>query len=269
MEARLVQIIITTSYQPSAEQIALGRDFAKRLKTLFVPRGKYSIAQLKKDYQTDFVLVVTGKGPVIHTPEGEFFFHLNMAQLRIKNLQVGKDDHMVVAMGLKPGMSVLDCTLGLASDAIVASYIVGETGQVIGLESSLVIALVAEYGLKHFESDDGTINQALRRIKVLPLDYNDYLSQLPDNSFDVVYFDPMFRQPVQASNNIKPLRVLADNRPLTLEILQQARRVAKQRVVVKEKNGSPEFARLGITAFVGGKYSHIIYGILDARKGET
>lgn len=49
---------------------------------------------------------------------------------------------MVEAMDLKPKMSVLDCTLGLGTDATVASYIVGENGKVVGLESATLIYLI-------------------------------------------------------------------------------------------------------------------------------
>lgn len=59
-----------------------------------------------------------------------------MAELRIKNIIDGNPDHMTTVMGLTKGMSALDCTLGLGTDAIVASYIAGESGLIQALEGS-------------------------------------------------------------------------------------------------------------------------------------
>ncbi|MCP6429085.1 hypothetical protein NL523_27605, partial [Klebsiella pneumoniae] len=91
---------------------------AGKLAVPFVPRNHYSLAALKEKYELNALIVVTTTGPIVHTSAGEYFFHLSMAELRIKNLLNGNHDHMVTAMGLRPGMSVLDCTLGLATDAI-------------------------------------------------------------------------------------------------------------------------------------------------------
>ena len=82
-------------------------------------------------------------------------------------------------------------------------------------------------------------------------------------SYDAVYFDPMFRRPVHESEGMNALRVLADARALTAEVIAEARRVARRRVVMKERQGSREFARLGFTDLAGGKYSRIAYGVME------
>ena len=125
-----------------------------------------------------------------------------------------------------------------------------------------IIAAVTGRGLARFICEDPEITAALRRIKVLPADYNNYLPTLPDKSFDIVYFDPMFRIPVNASSNLKPLRFLADDRSLNRRAVNEACRIAKRRVVVKEANGSSEFDRLGFPAVFGGKYSSVKYGVI-------
>jgi len=226
-------------------------------------RGDLSLAAIRNKYHTADLLVVTKNGPVVYTPGGEYFFHLNMAELRIKNLLIGKHDHMAAAMGIIPGMTILDCTLGLATDAIVASFAVGSEGSIVGLEASPVIAAVTSWGLQQFVADDAMINAALRRITVKNADYNNYLPTLPDRCYDVVFFDPMFRVPIGSSSNLKPLRFLADDRPLSAEALEQACRIARKRVVIKETNGSPEFSRLDIGLMQGGKYSSVQYGIIE------
>lgn len=260
-----MNLMVTTVREHYAADIDTARQFAAELKVPFVPRGGKSVTDLKNEYGVDSLLVFSKrKGPVVHTEGGEFFFHLSMAELRIKNIINGKHDHMIAAMELTPGMTVLDCTLGLGTDAIVASFIAGNSGQVIGLEHSPVVALITRYGLQNFSCDNSEINQCMRNIRVCNWDYHRYLAQLPENSVDIVYFDPMFRHPIQGSSNLKPLRYLADARPLDASVLQKARCIARKRVIVKETKNSSEFTRLGIHTVFGGKYSSIHYGMLAA-----
>jgi 16S rRNA (guanine1516-N2)-methyltransferase len=258
-----MDLIITTIYRPTTAIEHEASKLAEILDAPVIARGNSSLAAIRAEYKVGHVLVVTKTGPVVNTPGGEYFFHLNMAQLRINNLINGKPDHMVTAMGLTPGMTVLDCTLGLATDAIVASFVTGETGTVLGLEASPIIAAITGLGLRQFCADNSEISAALRRIKVKHADYNYLLPTLPDKCFDVVFFDPMFRAPIRNSSNLKPLRFLADNRPISLRAVKEACRIANKRVVVKEGNSSPEFTRLGISAVFGGKYSSVHYGVIE------
>ncbi len=59
---------------------------------------------------------------------------------------------------------------------------------------------------------------------------------LPD-SFDAVYFDPMFRFGVKTSANMKPLRPLAYEKEVNAEIIELALKAAP-RVVIKERSES-------------------------------
>ncbi len=259
-----MDLIVTTIHKPTPAAAECAHALAASLGAPFVERGRHSLDALCAEYGVDTVLVAAKNGPVVHTPGGEYFFHLSMAELRINNLKDGKPDHMIAAMGLAPGMSVLDCTLGLATDAAVASFVTGAGGRVVGLEASPVIATITGYGLAGFASGRPDVDAALRRIEVANADYNEYLSGLTPAAFDVVYFDPMFRAPVAASSSLRPLRHLADPRPVTPAAIAAARRVARRRVVLKEASGSGEFARLGFTNVVGGRYSSVHYGILEA-----
>lgn len=255
-------MLVTTVYQPSAAVIEQAKHVADLLQIPYIIRHKQTLAGLRERFQTDTLIVASNTGPIVNSSGEELFFHQGMAQLRIKNMRDGKPDHMVVAMALSEGMSVLDCTLGLGTDAVVASIVTGEQGRVTGLEVSPLIALITSWGLQHFTADESVISNAMRRICVMQEDFRTYLRSLPDKFYDVVYFDPMFRIPVQASSGIRPLRLLADMGGLDIDSLREARRVARNRVVVKEVQGSSEFRRLGITQFVGGKYSRIQYGII-------
>ena len=257
--------ITTTIRKHSIPAEQLARNLAGTLQVPYVERDNLSLDALRRRFDVDNIIVATQSHPIVSTLGGNYFFHLSMAELRIKNLINGNYDHMSTAMALAPGRTVLDCTLGLATDAVVASYIVGNSGQVVGLEITAIIAAVTALGLQQFTNSgiDPAIIAALRRIKVYHTDCLTYLRELPNNSFDVVYFDPMFRHPVTDSANLNPLRRLADAAPLNLSSIREACRVAALRVVVKEANGSPEFARLGIASLLGGKYSSIQYGIIE------
>lgn len=100
-------------------------------------------------------------------------------------------------------MTVLDCTLGMASDSIVASYIVGESGKVTGLEGNEYMAYIMENGLKTWSSSVSEIDEAMQRIDVKQTEHYAFLKQCEDNSYDVVYLDPMFEETVIESDGIK------------------------------------------------------------------
>lgn len=251
--------LVTTSRHPTAQEEMRARVLAAELGVPYVPRrGSLD------DLDAEAVLVVTRERLVVHTPAGEIFFHPGMARPRVRELERGKPDVMVQAMGLRPGDTVLDCTLGLGSDAIVASFVVGGQGRVVGLEAVPVLAAVVRWGLQNYDPDHDGLRDAMRRIEVVRADHEAYLSTLPAASFDIVYFDPMFREPVMESAHMRPWRALACHQPLSRATIAAACRVARRRVVVKERSGSPVFAELGLTEVVGGRKSRIAYGVLDA-----
>ena len=257
----MIKAIVTTERKVKEESRALARQTAAALQLPFIPRGAASIEGLRKAYDVDFVLVAKKGQLMLETPEGELFFHPNMAHLRVKNLRLGKKDHMVEAMGLQPGMSVLDCTLGFGADAIVASFAAGESGQVTGLEVSPLVSTVVGYGLAHFRAENYPIQEAMRRIQVVSADYLGYLKEQPADSVDVIYFDPMFRHPLLESRSLSPLRTVANHEPVSEAMIEEACRVARRRVVFKENARSLEFERLGFTKIMGGRYSKVHYGV--------
>lgn len=261
MEA--LNCMVTTTYNDHPALAAKGKAAAERLALPFLLRKNRSIEEMKQSCGVENVLLATQDGWKLHTPGGEMYFHLNMAHLRIKNLRTGQGDHMARAMRLESGMSVLDCTLGLASDAIVASFIVGDGGKVTGVEASPLIALIVRDGLQAFATENVDVESALKRIAVVQSDAWVFLASLPEKSYDIVYFDPMFRHPIQESVALGPMRFVADSRAVEAETLAAARRVARKRVVLKENSRSGEFARLGFECVTGGKYSSVHYGVME------
>lgn len=259
--------IVTTGRKISPDSVTLAQAAATRLQIPYVERRTAGLPALKAKYGVDFVLVAKQGLLTLETPGGELFFHPNMAHLRLKNLRGGDPDRMVDAMGLAPGMSVLDCTLGFGADAIVASYAVGPKGQVTGIESQPLIEAVVGHGLAYFTGDSPYILEPMRRIRTLCEDALHYLQQQADDSIDVIYFDPMFRHPFMDSTSLDPLRTVADKRALTAETVAEACRVARCRVVMKESSRSEEFSRLGFQIAEGGRYSNVRYGVIHLQTG--
>lgn len=251
--------VVTTGQNTTAALCRQAQEIADGLNVPCVQRDNMALDDIKQKYNVATVIVVTKEKTIARTPEGDLFFHLNMAQLRIKQLERGERDHMLEAMELGKGMSLLDCTLGMATDAVVASY---AGAAVRGVERSPVLAAIAAHGLKSFPAKSARLKNALQGIEVITAEYLAYLRTLPACSFDIVYFDPMFRHPLDKSLHLQPLRFFADHRALSAEAVAEAKRVAKRCVVMKETNGSLEFSRLGFLKTVGGKYSSIRYGVI-------
>lgn len=256
---------ITTGHKPSAqllEQIPLWKE---RIGATYVERKSYSIRTLMNTHNMEQMLVLAEDQPRLYVRgyDKPYFFHPGMSVLRIKSMLKGDNDVMIEVAELKKGDAFLDCTLGLAADAITASYIVGEGGKVVGIESVPLIAELTKWGLQHWQQDDvAHFDAALRRIKVISANHYDYLKQLPDESFDVVYFDPMFRLPVSESVGIASLRTVANTSALQDRVIKEALRVSRRKVMMKERTDSTEFERLGFKK-VERPNSSITFGVID------
>ena len=208
------------------------------------------------------VIVLEKEGPRIHSAYGTFAYHPGMAEIRVQQLLRGASDHLVKALALHPGARVLDCTLGLASDAAVAACVAGPGGKVVGLEASLLLHFAVKHGLAHYECKTPLLTAALRRVEAVHAEAADYLAQCVQKgtSFDVVYFDPMFRHPVQGSKAMEALRPLSLEAPLDKATVALALQVAP-RVVIKERS-EYLLEQYGCSEYVGGKYSRIKFGII-------
>ncbi|WP_346010320.1 class I SAM-dependent methyltransferase [Paenibacillus sp. SYP-B3998] len=237
---------MTTSYNPSPELLDKVRRLAASYEGRAVPRRKNSLDQIRTTYSDDSLLLVT-KEEIRYYEEDKpvHFFHPSMALVRMKRLLRGESDLLLEASGAAEGDMIIDCTAGLASDAIIFSYAVGTAGRVIALESEKIPAMLIREGLGSYKSELPELNEAMRRITVEKTDHAAYLQQLGERSVDIVYFDPMFRSPIEESQAITPLRQNANDQAISLEAIAQARRVARKSIVLKEHRDSKEFARLG------------------------
>ena len=104
-------------------------------------------------------------------------------------------------------MTFLDCTLGLASDTLVANYVTASKGKVISLEKSFPLSVLVSEGLQYYATHEKPEWKSLiDQINIVHTDNLDYLKQCPDHFVDVVYFDFMFNQSVESSHGIKVIK---------------------------------------------------------------
>jgi predicted methyltransferase len=256
-------MFITTAGRTNEEMKELAKAVAEELQVLYVERKKHSVTQLQQQQNDSCIVVYKGRLELFPLGEKEpFFFHPSSAMFRVKRLQRGEHDPFVEACQLSRGMSFLDCTLGLASDSIVASYQVGESGKVIGLEAEKYLSYVVQDGLKKWATDIQVMNEAMRRIEVRHVHCFSFLKMLPNDSVDVVYFDPMFEETISESVSIQPLTKIANYELFQPSWIMEALRVAKKRVVLKDHYLSERFNLFGFKV-MPRKTAKFHFGYID------
>ena len=251
---------VTTARNAGGRLYDVAKEWAKELGVPFVLRSRnQTLDELLVANDVEAFIIAKVKGAEVYSAGGNFAYHPNMAALRILEMERGAQDNYVQALGLEPGMRVLDGTLGLAADAAVASYVVGPTGKVVGLEASRLVHFAVQYGLKNYVTKYPAFNEALRRITTFNVVAEQYLEQLAE-SFDVVYFDPMFHHGVKGSLAMDALRPISYEKPLNERTIELALKVAPK-VVIKERS---EFRlrEYGCEEFFGGKSSRVKFGII-------
>lgn len=255
-------IVVTTTYTPSDEAVAGALALAHRLHRPFVTRRKDSIAALARREGVAAAVVVSDNGTRLVHRGRSYGFHPSMAWPRLAALQAGGRDRLVQVARLQPGDRVLDCTCGLCADAIVAAHAVGDGGSVDAVESSPILAAIVLDGTQRYHHTDSALVRAMRRVRVMWATYESLLPSLPAQSLDVVYFDPMFKATIHTAKSLDLVRMLASTGTLSREVVNDARRVARRSVVVKDRAPGPLLRALGVP--VVSQTQRVWYGRLDA-----
>jgi hypothetical protein len=254
-----VRLAVTNALHPSTGERASAREVAARLAVPWVERGRASLADLADAAGADALLVLSARTAALFVDGAEHAWSAGMAELRLKRITDGEAgaeptrDGFLDAADLRPGDAVLDATVGLGGDALVAAAAVGPEGRVVGLERSPALAALVAEGLARHASD------AARRVAVTAADAAEVLALLPDKSFDVVAFDPMFRHARRAAAGFDLVRRLGDAQPLAPETLAAARRVARRWVVVKDGTPGWDLARLGLSPLPCARWAERLY----------
>ncbi|MEF2967295.1 class I SAM-dependent methyltransferase [Paenibacillus sp. M1] len=259
-------MIITTGDHAAPDAVRRAAALAQEAGVQYVPRNRTSLNKLASRYNDRDILVILEGGARLFRSGGEaMLFHPSMAFVRAKRLLKGESDPMLEAARIRPGDVVVDCTAGLGADSAVFALGAGPEGRVLALEDSLPLWSLLKEGFAYYVSGVKKFDDALRRITAKRAEHLRALREMPDKSADVVYFDPMFRNPVEESSAISPLRTYANASPLSPEAVAEACRVARKTVVLKEKKGSGEFERLGFESDPR-PHTKIAYGVISLDK---
>ncbi len=257
---------ITTSIKSDFTLLRQAKELALFWQTGFYPREGKSLAELKEEMGLEYLLVLD-RNQRLYSEEPFLEWHPSMAVVRLRALYQGKKDNFLRAASILPGDKVLDCTLGLAADALLAAWAAGEGGCVLGLEASPVIAAITQWGLGHqagrFACRKAPVAQLASRISVLSTEALPYLREMSADSWDVVCFDPMFQASQTKSSAINCLRPMACYSPVDEEVLGEALRVCRRRVVMKERSFSKMFEKLGCPQVKRSKYGPVAYGVWE------
>ncbi|TSB46486.1 class I SAM-dependent methyltransferase [Alkalicoccobacillus porphyridii] len=259
-------MIVTTArkqakqLQDRAQQIAIDLDCS------FVKRNDLSVSELINGWKQEVLVTGANRLSLYHDgEEAPFFYHPNAAAFRAKAFLKDGYDVFVQATGLKPGSQILDCTLGLAADAVIAKLAVGEAGRVTGIEAHPAIAYIVHQGLQEWQDAGEKVRSAMRSVEVISGHHLNYLKLQADNSYDVVYFDPMFEAALDQSTGIQALKQYANYETLSSEAIEEATRVAKYRVVLKDHWQSTRFDEWGFHV-EKRRLAKFQYGIIEKKQ---
>jgi hypothetical protein len=258
-----VRLAITTPLRPSPAEEAEARAAARRHGLAYAPRGNRPAARVAQEAGVDALLVLSTRAAILAVGAEERRWSPGMGALRAKRLRSGRElptarDPFLDAAGLGEGDLVLDCTVGLGADALVAAEAVGPRGRVVGIEASAALAAWVAEGLRRLPLE------AARRVEIRAGDHVAVLAALPERSFDVVLFDPMFRHARAEPAGFDLVRRLADPRPLSAEALARARRVARRWVLVKDGAPGWDLTRLGLVPLPSARGAHRYYARVPA-----
>jgi len=255
------KFVVTTANKPDKELVIKARKLAKELGTRYVSRRK--LAEYKKQFPIDFFYSVEKERLVIRWGEsGTFFFHPASSKMRMRNIRHNQRDYLIETLALKGDEQILDLTLGLGSEAILmGAYI--DTGKIVGVEASKHIYTIVKYGMKQYVDVSPWVNKSMTKIDLVNRDFKEYIRELPDNSFDIVYCDPMFENPVMTSSSLNAIRPFAAYEQLELEDVEEMKRVAKKMVLLKALEKDSLFERIKTDTIVGSKSSGVLYGVIE------
>lgn len=149
-------------------------------------------------------------------------WHPGMAHWRLRR----PSDRLPEIMGVEPGHSVVDATLGMGHDALLLAR---AGADVLALEQQAPLLFFTLDGMWHYRPD------LARNIRGMNAEHADWLARAPDESVDHVFFDPMFPADKGGESvTWTTLRTVARPGPrLPDAVLLDAVRVARRSVCLK------------------------------------
>ncbi len=234
-EARLV-VTAALKARPGLWQRA--ETVAARCRVPLLPRDGLLEDELNATGATHLYLVGNAREEVQDRAGHQLYLHLGM--MRQRRLAGARHPLLraVQPEGARPVREVLDANLGRAGDAHHLAFSLGAS--VLGLETSPVLFSLLEEGLARIARMASPVAEAIARVRALHADAEAFLAAEPDDSVDVVYFDPMVQRPRAGQPGFELLRAFASHARPSVALFEHAARVARRRVVVKHPPGEPE-----------------------------
>lgn len=252
-------IAITTSLREDVALRQRAQAIGDKFQLPVIERRKQSVTELLQSREA-LLLVYENELRLVHQDGSEFAFHPDTAMLRIKS----EHDALLALLG-DDKLQILDTTMGLASDSIVMA---SAGNAVTAIESNPLIHFIVSEGLATYSSENQRLTAAMRSIKTACADNIAYMKSSPDNSFDVVYCDPMFSERILESQNLDGLRHFANPSPLSEEFLREAKRVARKRIIIKAHFRDDVFETFGFKRIIRpNQKCH--YGIIRMDKADV
>jgi 16S rRNA (guanine1516-N2)-methyltransferase len=248
-----MQGIVTTAASGDPAEAA---DLARRTGLACLERGQRPLHAVLQEAKNTPVLVLAARRADLYENGKSFRATAGMAFLRVLRAKRGEADPLLAH--IKAGDRVLDATLGLGNDALVAA---AAGAHVTGLEKNGLLAAFTESALRRLP---GHGREPGRSIEVIHADHRHYLQSQPDGAFDVILLDPMFRRAGDAGPLFELLRAHADHAPLTKETLHEAQRVARRGVLIKDGAPGHDLHRLGLTPQLSRRSATICFGWLPS-----
>lgn len=246
-------MVVTTAHKPDHQQINRAKSLSVQLGCKYIPRRHFRFIE-------DEVVIINERNGISAMKDGKhLFFHPSLAVLRKSNFELGQRDYLIESLSLKGNEKVLDCTLGLGSEAILIAHFLPE-GKVKCLESSKIVKMIVENGLQEENLPDWIVD-ASKRIEISEGNYKEFIRKSREQ-FDCIYVDPMFEHPELKSAAMNSLRPFADYSGITNEDLEMMKKITK-RIVVKARWNDSIFEKYKFDKVTGSLKSNIGYGVIE------
>ena len=174
------------------------------------------------------------------------------------------------AVGWKgPGLTVLDATAGVGSDAFLLAWL---GCQVTAVERSAVLGALLEDGVRRAAREgDDRYREAVDRLDLITADAVSVLNGLADGKRpEVVYVDPMYPDSGRSAKSRKAMelsrRVVGDDADAG-EVFRVARQVARRRVVVKRRARAAPLAEGATMCLAGRTIRYDVYVVHEEAMG--
>lgn len=253
------KMIFTTSHKPKKEQIEKAYEYAKAYDGVYKNRRHIYKYINDEDY---YFSVDKNNNLEIIWKNGKFFYHPSIAKIRYNNYEHTKDDYLIKSLTPCKEDSVLDLTYGLGSEALLLAAF---SDNVIGLEGSYPIYIIVKEGLKNYDFPDNWMRKASKNIKIKNFNYKKYIYKQKENSFDLVYCDPMFENPQMKSASLNPLRRFAVYDQLDEKDIEQMYKICKKKVVIKARDKDSIWNWLKVDEKMGSSHSGVYYGVINKK----